>query len=319
MNITQHIKNMVKKLPGFFVARNIMRNITGHYYSPLPSLKEIADRKEEIFTKKLPLGVDLNVERQIEKLRLFSEMMDTPPFYSEKKRIRYNIDNPSFTYDDAPVLHCMMRLLSPSRIIEIGSGNSSACMLDINDLYLHGAVRFTFIDILFRDLKEMLRPDDYKNITLIESKIQDVDPKMFKALKANDILFIDSSHIMKTGSDVHTILFNILPALNSGVYVHFHDIRYPFEYMLEDMEKRVFWNEAYTLRAFLQYNSSFEISFWLNCLLNAERPEVKELISFLPLDRWAAKFGRYVHVDQSPADTYKNAGGSIWLKKVNAD
>ncbi len=319
MEIKQYFKNLIKKLPKAFLIRNIIRNLTGHYYSPLPSLKDIQKRKKNIFIKKVPMGIDMNYEGQLEKLRLFSKMHEEIPFYHTHKRIRFNIDNESFSYDDAPILHYMMRLLKPARVIEIGSGNSSACMLDTNDLYLNGKVHFTFIDISFKDLKKMLREDDYGKVILLEKKVQDVDLGIFKKLEANDILFVDSSHVIKIGSDVHTILFDILPFLNAGVYIHFHDIRYPFEYMMEDVEQRVYWNEAYIFRAFLQYNRSFTISFWLNYLLNSGCPAVKELIYFLPLDEWANKFNHYVHASHYLKDKYTNAGGSIWLTKTGAE
>jgi len=310
--VVQYIKNFIKILPYSFLIRNILRNITGHYYSPIPSLKEIEKQQKDIFSKNTPIGIDMNCEKQIEKLRSFSKMHEAIPFYHEKKRIRFNIDNDSFTYDDAPILHYMMRLLRPSKIIEIGCGNSSACMLDTNDLYLDNKVQFTFIDIIFDDLKKMLQNNDYHKIKMLISKVQDVDVSVFEELEENDILFIDSSHVIKTGSDVHTIFFEILPRVKRGVFIHFHDIRYPFQYMKGDIHNRVFWNEAYLLRAFLQYNKSFKIFFWLNYLLNTNMTTVDELSAFLPLKSWADRFNR----DTDARERYADAGGSIWLTRV---
>ena len=308
------IKKILKSLPYVYIIRNYFRNVTGHYYSPIPSLNEIEERKQEVFNKNLPEGIDLNYEEQIEKLRLFATMHEEIPFYHESKRIRFDINNNSFSYDDAPILHYMMRLLAPSRIIQIGVGSSSACMLDTDDLYLKGKVKLTFIDVSLKDLKAILKNDDYGEVVLLESRVQDVNVELFEELEENDILFVDSSHVIKIGSDVHTILFDILPRLKKGVHIHIHDIRYPFQYMESDIKQKIFWNEAYILRAFLQYNESFKISFWLNYLINTDGSVVKEVMSFLPVDNWAVRFGQPNNTDLMYK--YANAGGSIWLTKV---
>lgn len=306
------IKKILKSLPYANIIRNYFRNVTGHYYSPLPSIKDIETRKKSIYDKNALEGIDLNYKEQVVKLRFFSKMYEEVPFYHDSKKNRFRIENDSFSYDDAPILHYMMRLLNPSRIIEIGSGSSSACMMDTNDLYMEGKVKFTFIDVNLNTLKGMLQEDDYGKVTLLEKGVQDVDFSIFKELEENDILFVDSSHVMKVGSDVHTILFDILPRLKKGVHIHLHDVRYPFQYLEEDLKQRIFWNEAYILRAFLQYNESFKISFWLNYLLNSQPSLVKET-AFLPLDRWAIRFG---HPDRDINHKYSCAGGSIWLTKA---
>jgi hypothetical protein len=118
---------------------------------------------------------------------------------------------------------------------------------------------------------------------------------VFERLEENDILFLDSSHVSKTGSDVNYYLFEILPVLKPGVLVHVHDILYPFEYLKEWVlgEKRS-WNETYALRAFLQYNSAFEIVYWNNFASHRLREELAHL---MPL-------------------CLENEGGSIWLRRV---
>ena len=104
---------------------------------------------------------------------------------------------------------------------------------------------------------------DKQNCSIIEESIQDISLDIFSELKKNDILFVDSSHVCKTGSDLNEIFFKILPLLPEGIYVHFHDIWWPFEYPSEWLlDNKWSWNEAYFLRAFLQYNNSFEIAFY---------------------------------------------------------
>lgn len=277
----------------------------GHFYSVIPSADNIA--MMDILPFKDDLGVDIDMAGHEQILAIFKRLADTPPFYSSAKTKRFRIDNDNFSYDDAPVLHYMMRWLCPKRIIEIGSGFSSACMLDTNDNYMSQSVDFTFIDVDCSVLRMNLLPEDAANTQIIESPIQRVDKSIFSTLQPGDLLFVDSSHVMKAGSDLHTILFDVLPILAPGVWIHFHDIRYPFQYSKAMIYGGVFWNEAYVLRAFLMYNQVFKVKFWLNWFVNQVASNM-DLISFLPLDAWARKFNNGVQ-------DYSEAGGSIYLIK----
>src|SRR6185295_14291779 len=108
-------------------------------------------------------------------------------------------------------------------------------------------------------VKRLLRPDDFDRVQFIRSLVQDVPLKIFDVLEANDILFIDSSHVCKVGSDVYHELFRILPRLRPGVIIHFHDIFWPFEYPEDWLREGRAWNELYLMRAFLQHNEAYEI------------------------------------------------------------
>jgi hypothetical protein len=130
-------------------------------------------------------------------------------------------------------------------------------------------------------------------VRIVPEPIQNVDLAMFEELAANDILFVDSTHVSKTGSDVNRIFFEILPALASGVYIHFHDIFYPFEYPMDWVYEGRAWNEAYMLRTFLQYNQAFEI---------------------VCFNTFLERFFRDFFVEHMPL-CLKNTGGSIWLRK----
>jgi predicted O-methyltransferase YrrM len=272
-------------------------------------LSEVRKRTQAIFSKTVDIrAIELNIEEQIQGLRDFSTMEERPPFYSRERRKRFNIDNDAFSYDDAPILHYMMRRLHPKRIIEIGSGNSSACMLDTSDIYLGDSVDFTFIDLNCDNLRKNLLKTDLRRIQIFEQPIQDVDLTIFATLQANDLLFIDSSHVIKTDSDLCTIFFEVLPILSPGVCIHFHDIRYPFQYQQDMVMKGIFWNEAYLLRAFLMYNKHFVVTFWLNYLLNVDLPEVADLLRFLPLSDWDKRFNNC-------SNDFSSAGGSIYITK----
>lgn len=142
-------------------------------------------------------------------------------------------------------------------------------------------------------LQSLLNENDVKNLNLYAMRLQDVPLSVFDELYENDILFVDSTHISKINSDVNKVFFEILPRLKSGVYIHFHDIFYPFTYPKDWLLDKNSWNEIYLLRAFLQYNNQFEIVFFNTCI-NHLYPY--EFAQALPLSQ-------------------KNTGGSIWLRK----
>ena len=102
---------------------------------------------------------------------------------------------------------------------------------------------------------------------MFEAPLQSIPLAVFEGLESGDVLFVDSTHVTKRGSDVNRIFFEILPALPVGVIIHFHDIFYPFEYPDNWMHEGRGWNEAYLLRAFLEYNDAFEILLWNSMLV----------------------------------------------------
>jgi hypothetical protein len=195
----------------------------------------------------------------------------------------------------------MIRHARPRRVIEVGSGHSSCALLDTNERFFNHSIACTFIEPYPQLLTSLIRDEDRDRITLLTRNLQDVDPAVFLELSANDILFIDSSHVSKTNSDVNRIFFEVLPRLKSGVYIHFHDIFYPFEYPKEWVYQGRAWNEAYVLRAFLQHNDRFEIQLFNSFL---ERFHRNTLAREMPLC--------LRHSKQSMVPT---SAQSIWLKK----
>jgi hypothetical protein len=171
-------------------------------------------------------------------------------------------------------------------------------MLDTNERFMDRSMRLTFVEPESGRLRKLLKPDDHQAVTIIERRIQQIDLSIIEELAANDILFVDSSHVSKAGSDVNHILFELLPRLKSGVLVHFHDIRYPFEYPKEWFELGVSWNEAYLVRAFLQFNQTFRIRFWNDYMLRFHADAIRQR---MPLCLGEPAFG--VH-------------GSLWLQRV---
>lgn len=239
----------------------------GYFYSPINDLDYVEKECGKLFRTEFKEieGINLYLEHQIKLLQQFEENGDLLGFPAEENLgFRYYSNNSLFPVGDARVLSQMIYAKRPHRIIEVGSGFSSACMMDVNDKLFGGSIKLTFIEPYPDRLNSILRKGD--KIELIESALQDVGREQFESLEAGDILFIDSSHVSKVGSDVNYILFEILPILKTGVMVHFHDILYPFEYSREWIMEGRAWNESYLLRAFLQYNDQFRIVFWGSCL-----------------------------------------------------
>ncbi len=272
---------------------------SGHFYSPIPDQKDV----QKFFTEhqEYPLadldGIQLNLEHQYQLCADFAkkDMDDFWPADQTEHR-RYFINNDFFGVSDAIVYYHMIRTYHTKQIIEIGSGFSSAVALDINEKFYNNEIKCTFIEPYPERLYSLLSEEDKmrENVTIIESRLQDVTLETFKKLEAGDILFVDSTHVSKFGSDVNYILFQIFPCLKKGVLVHFHDIFYPFDYPKDWLVEGRSWNEAYLLHAFLQYNHCFSIEFWMSLLLRMNR----EKVSFL---------GKY--------NDLADYTGSLWLKK----
>lgn len=268
----------------------------GHFYSPLPSLDEVRSRDTELFSmpESIP-GLDLNAEGQLALVERFKSFYEEQPFTAARTEdLRYYFDNSYFSYADALVLYCMLRHLEPARIVEVGSGFSSALILDVNERFLDGRARCTFIEPYPDRLLSLLKPDDRTAFDLVEAPLQDVDLQLFEELGQSDVLFIDSSHVAKIGSDVNKLYLEVLPALRVGVTVHVHDILYPFEYPKDWIYSGRAWNEAYLLRAFLSFNERFRIMFF-NSYLRLFHSQ--QMVDALPLSA-------------------RNPGGSLWLERV---
>ncbi|MHC4961147.1 MAG: class I SAM-dependent methyltransferase [Planctomycetota bacterium] len=274
------IKKFIKKLP--FV-RTVYQFIQwqkkqnrlpedyprGHFYSPLPDISRVRNNYPNIVSSdsfSLP-GIDLREDFQqnlLHELEAYFRAFDFQE--KETKGYRYYSENGMFGKGSALVLYSMIRHFQPKRIIEIGSGYTSALMLDVNEHFMDRKIDFTFIEPYPERLYSLLREDDKEKSEILTKPLQEVPKHRFEQLKEKDFLFIDSSHVSKIGSDVNRIVFEILPLLHSGVIVHFHDIYWPFEYPLEWIELGRAWNEAYLLRAFLQYNKTFEILLFNNLI-----------------------------------------------------
>src|SRR5690606_2053015 len=234
-------------------------------------------------------------------LRRLGRFYGELPFPEEQgSATRYYLDNGFYAYSDGVFLYSMLRYLRPKRYFEIGSGFSSVCALDTRDLFLSGNTYCRFIDPDVSRLKSLLSGSRTAgNVEIVNKRLQEVPASDFEQLEAGDILFIDSSHVLKTGSDVHYYMFSIFPRLQPGVYVHIHDVFYPFEYPKGWLRAGRAWNEVYAVRAMLTDCPTFKIVLFNTYIQKKHRDWFSK---YMPLCLRSRK--------EIPP-------GSIWLKKTH--
>lgn len=268
----------------------------GHFYSPLPDRAEVAAQADRLFDKDLDAiaGIELRLSQQrqlLEELARFAEDFRWPELPAAGHR--YHLDNPAFVHGDAFVLYAMLRHLSPRRVIEVGSGYSSALMLDTRDRFLSPDTHFTFIDPFPERLNSLVSDTDRRSCRIIPEQVQRLPVSTFEALRENDILFIDSSHVSKVGSDVNFLYFEALPTLKPGVVIHVHDVFWPFEYPRAWIDEGRAWNEQYLLRAFLMHNDRYELLLFNHLLARSCSDFLRRILPIF----------------------LTNCGCSLWLRK----
>lgn len=244
-----------------------------HYYEPIPDFRAIT--LEQITRRREFLSIDLNWDNQLALLN------DLIAYRDELSALEFSFDNGYFSGFDAAVYYSLIRHLKPQRIIEIGGGYST--QLAAKALRANGGGKLTCIE----PYPERLNGD----IDLIQKQVEEIDVDFFSCLEADDILFIDSSHAVKFGSDVCYEFLQLLPRVAPGVWIHVHDIFFPHDYPAEWLiERRMALNEQYLLEAFLSFNEKFQVAlanYWL-CL---------------------------DHPDEA-ARLWPNSGSSFWMKRV---
>ena len=275
-------------------ARFVTWSPPGHFYSPVPDLVEITDDAERLFVARESLeGIDLRVAVQLENFRELARLAREAPIpASPTATTRYGTDNLNYGVGDASMLQSMLRRLRPRRYLEVGSGWSTALALDTSLNFLDGSMSVTAIEPYPELLMNCLRSGD--PVEVLARRVQEVPLARFCELEANDVLFIDSSHVLKTASDVHYLFTSVLPVLATGVYVHVHDMFWPFEYLRHWIEEGRAWNECYLVHAFLLYNDTYQIELFNHYLGQCHREIIEtELPAML-----------------------ENTGGALWLKRA---
>jgi predicted O-methyltransferase YrrM len=274
------------------------KNPPGHFFSPVvdPDLvRDYVEMVRQAGPDDLP-GIEFPLDEMEAFWRQNRGFIAATPFTEDRTpEHRYFYRGGPYGYGDAITLRAMIGHYRPRRIVEIGSGFSSACMLDSAEHAGLQDFHLTCIEPYPTRLRSILRPGDEARMTLHERGVQGMPLDLFASLQPNDIMFIDSTHVLKTGSDVHYELFHILPVLQPGVIIHIHDCRFPLEYSdTQIFQKNYSWNEAYGVRALLMYSTRFRVIFSGSLFARERRALVEET---QPL---------YL----------RNPGSALWLKVV---
>ncbi|MDZ4202894.1 MAG: class I SAM-dependent methyltransferase [Gallionella sp.] len=254
--------------------------IRDHYYEPMYNYKKHL-RHSLRNERNLP-GIDLNEASQLAWLTQFDFAAELAliPLESSPGRLFY-YRNPNFAEGDAECLYSLVRLKKPKQIIEIGSGFSTMMAREAIEMNRREDAAYNCRHICIEPY-EMPWLDAIDGIEVIRQKVEEVDAGLFGLLQADDILFIDSSHVIRPQSDVLTECLEILPILKPGVLIHIHDIFTPYDYLDHWLVDEVkLWNEQYLLEAFLSCNRQFEVVLALNYLSHKHPAKLAEKFPML--------------------------------------
>lgn len=272
----------------------------GHYYSSMYDARELV--REPARSRIWPAqpydhpGIDWNPEGQrcfLRDVLAHQQRLALRPD-GDPEDSEYYATNGQYPPLDAWILEGVLRHLRPSTMIEVGSGFSSLITAQVNREHFDGKMHFACIEPYPRGFLQR----GVAGITeLVAQKVEDVELGRFEALQAGDVLFIDTSHVVRTGGDVVWLYGRVLPRLRSGVHVHIHDVFLPGDYPEQWVREGWGWNENYLVEAFLQFNSGYDILLaaqW--ALLNAR----KEIDLAFPL---------FAH-------SKEKGGGALWLRRT---
>ena len=272
-------KNTLMKI-GVFPIRN-------HYYEPQFDHREL---KQPLSQDRILPAIDWNVAEQIKILSAlsFSQELSNIPL-QKPDALDFYLNNGAFESGDAEYWYQLIRSIKSKRIFEVGSGNSTLMAIKAIRKNNESEINYKCMHVCIEPYEmPWLEETD---VSVIRKKIEDVELSFFSELEENDILFIDSSHIIRPQGDVLFEYLELLPTLNKGVIVHVHDIFSPKNYLKEWLEGKVlFWNEQYLLEAFMSHNSSWKIIGALNYLHHNHYEKLKSVAPFLTSDREPGSF-----------------------------
>ena len=273
-------RNLLKK-SGVYPIRN-------HYYFPLFDDSKL---KKSLRKERYLPSINLNKDNQIKFLKNLNFSDELINMNLEKRQsspLDFCIYNQSFESGDAEFLYQMVRFFKPKKIIEIGSGESTKIVIKaLENNFLENSIKTNHICIEPYENKWL----EKTGVKVIRRLVEDCDKKMFDDLGTDDILFIDSSHIIKPQGDVLKEYLEIIPNLKKGVIVHVHDIFTPRDYLDRWIREDVyFWNEQYLLEVLISNTEKYEILAALNYLKHIDFYMLKEICPYLKKNREPASF-----------------------------
>jgi peptidoglycan/LPS O-acetylase OafA/YrhL/predicted O-methyltransferase YrrM len=269
----------------------------GHFYSPMYETQAVVANRALIWPDdpRPTLDIDWQDKKQLDLCSRIFAVQEPLPLRREPSEdpTEYWCDNDQYPPLDAWILSAMLRHLRPGRMVEIGSGFSSLVTARINREEFANSMHFTCIEPYPRDF---LTAGVDGISELREELIQDSPLDLFTTLGNNDILFVDTSHTVKTGGDVTWIFHEIIPRLQAGVVVHVHDFFLPREYPEQWVMEGRGWNETYLVRSFLSYNDSFEVVWATQYMLDHHPDAISRAFR--------------------PGDSLYRGGGSLWFRRT---
>jgi len=241
-----------------------------HFYEIIPNTREV--RRNYDPAPRPCLGIDFH--KQEAEARLIDLIAKYGGELYEQGRLEgYYEDNAYFRGADGLTLYCMIRDIKPKRVIEIGHGFSTRVVLAAlgrNSVEQGERPSFLSIDPYARFVPSNAAHVDFE---VVSQPLQDSIDLITGSLSPGDMLFVDSTHVHKFGSDVEVYFDRLYPQIPAGVHVHVHDIFSPYNYPLDWIaDARRFWNEQYMLEAFLSFNSAFEVTLPLHMLMRESQP-----------------------------------------------
>jgi len=270
--------------------------IIDHYYEPMFNPKHL---RKSLRDDRDLAGINFNIKKQLDLLNEFDYNQELLSFPRKKTDnvLEFSYDYGAYPSGDSEIWYSIIRYFKPNKIIEIGCGSSTLMALnairqnkdDDSDYYCN----YTCVEPYEQPWLERTE------VKVLREKVEELPLNVFKELNEKDILFIDSSHIIRPQGDVLFEILEILPVLKSGVLVHFHDIATPKDYF-DEWVCNYFWNEQYLLEAFLSYNSSYEILLSSNYLFHHYNEKLMAHCPILKLDK-----------EENP----KRELGSFWIRR----
>jgi predicted O-methyltransferase YrrM len=256
--------------------------LPAHFYSETPNVLEL-ERDKPIWARKSELpGISADLDEQERNLKEaclpYRHEYVGNPFHKQAVAQGFGL---GYGYVEAQALHAMVRFLKPQRIIEVGSGVSTFCMLAAAHANQSETGRMTSMTCI--DPFPFPKVRSLTEIELLDQKVQQVPVEIFSTLGPSDLLFVDGTHTVKAASDVNFLVLEVLPRLRPGVVVHFHDIHLPYDYQPDVLKTFYHWAETSLLRAFLINNSRAKIRICMS-QLHYERGETLKQVfpEYLP-------------------------------------
>ncbi|MFA5933010.1 MAG: class I SAM-dependent methyltransferase [Microgenomates group bacterium] len=265
--------------------------IPNNFYQPIPDFSSMNQRS--LSNVSSLEGIDMHEKGQMNllgKFAKFKKEYERIPLKGDSQGHVFYFKNLAFDGVDALVYYCMIRYFKPKNIIEVGSGWSTK--IAAQAVLKNGQGELISIEPYPQPFMQRTFPGLFK---VIAKKVEELPLSTFGQLTDGDILFIDSSHTVKTQGDVNYLFLEVLPRLNKGVIIHIHDIFFPFDYPKDwIIKEHRSWGEQYLLQAFLMFNDSFKIIYSNSFMGYKYLKNVKKVFSKSPF--------------------YK--GGSIWIQRV---